>query len=134
MFCGGRARLAAAIPVLLTYCAVAWSPFAVRYARADNVPDLNIEPTCHGIAQQAGTPSKKGGPDLAYSQCLQSEQAMKERLVGEWSTFAADDRTNCVTEAKTTGLPSYTDLVTCLEMARDARKLNTPATRYQIER
>jgi len=42
---------------------------------------------CHGIAQQAA--NQKGGPDLAFAQCVKSEQAMRQKLVGEWSTFFA---------------------------------------------
>ena len=53
---------------------------AVWPARADEVPVLNIEPVCHGIAQQASTPSERGGPDLAFAQCVKSEQAVRERM------------------------------------------------------
>lgn len=126
------ARLNVALPALLLSGALALS-LSTR-VMADDVPELNIEPTCHGIAQQAGAPSEKGGPDLAYSQCIQSEQAMKKRLVGEWPTFVESDKANCVAEAKSTALPSYTDLVTCLEMARDARKMSSPPGQYRIER
>ncbi len=76
------------------------------------------------IAQQAANPSEKGGPDLAYGQCIASEQAMRQRLVKEWSTFVPSDKQNCVSMERG-GQASYTDLLTCLEMARDARKLNT---------
>jgi len=124
-------RAAITLPALLIGALVLST--ATR-AMADDVPELNIKPTCHGIAEQAAAPSEKGGPDLAYSQCMQSEQAMKKRLVGEWPTFVANDKTNCVAEAKSTSLPSYTDLVTCLEMARDARTLSAPAGQYRIER
>jgi len=120
---------------LLIACCLALSPIAGGVARADDIPELNVEPTCHGIAQQSAAPSERGGPDLGYSQCVQSEQAMRQQLVGEWSTFTAADKTNCVAEAKSAGLPSYTDLVTCLEIARDARQLNNPSpTPYRIER
>jgi hypothetical protein len=128
MFAARRVRPAVVMGLLMT-CSIALSPITVGHARADDVPALNIEPTCHGIAQQAAAPSEKGGPDLAYSQCVQSERAMKARLAGEWSTFDQADKTNCVEEEKMTALPSYTDLVTCMEMARDARKLNAPSTR-----
>jgi hypothetical protein len=60
---------------------------AVRPAQSQAVPDLNVDPVCHGIAQQAANPSEKGGPDLAFSQCVQSEQAVRQKLVNEWSTF-----------------------------------------------
>ncbi len=94
---------------------------------ADDVPTLNVDPVCHGIAQQAAAPSEKGGPDLAYSQCVSSEQAMRQRLSKEWTSFTSADKAGCVSEARSSSLPSYTDLVTCLEMARDARKLRSPS-------
>ena len=42
------------------------------------------------------------------------------------SSFTSNEKTNCVGEETSASLPSYTDLVTCLEMARDARQLNAP--------
>jgi len=96
---------------------------SIGAARADDVPDLNVDPVCRGIAQQASGPGERGGPDLAFSQCVKSEQAMRQKLMGEWSTFAPADRANCVGSERG-ALASYTDLVTCLEMARDARQLN----------
>jgi len=96
---------------------------SIGAARADDVPDLNVDPVCRGIAQQASGPAERGGPDLAFSQCVKSEQAMRQKLMGEWSTFAPADRANCVGSERG-ALASYTDLVTCLEMARDARQLN----------
>jgi len=93
-------------------------------AQAQEIPTLNVDPTCRGISQQAGTAGEKGGPDLAYKQCVGSEQDMRQKLVGEWSTFTPAEKGNCVGEATSVPLPSYTDLVTCLEMARTARELN----------
>jgi hypothetical protein len=67
----------------LLACALACCPLAaISPAHADDVPTLNVEPVCRGIAQQASAPSEKGGPDLAYSQCV-SEQAMREHLSKE---------------------------------------------------
>ncbi len=91
--------------------------------QADDVPDLNVDPVCRGIAQQAKDPGEKGGPDLAFAQCVKSEQAMRQKLVNEWSTFKPAEKANCIGSEKA-GYASYTDLVTCLEMARDARKMN----------
>jgi hypothetical protein len=92
-------------------------------ARPQAIPDLNVDPVCRGIAQQGADPTKKGDSDLAFSQCVQSEQAMRKKLIGEWSTFLPAEKTNCI-GAEMGGLPSYTGLVSCLEMARDARQLN----------
>jgi hypothetical protein len=72
----------------------------------------------------AGSKSvREGRPDLAFSQCVQSEQAMRQKLVNEWSTFLPTEKSNCI-GAEMGGMASYTDLVSCLEMARDARQLN----------
>jgi hypothetical protein len=90
---------------------------------AQEIPDLNVDPVCRGIAQQAATPTEKGDPDLAFSQCVQSEQAMRQKLAGEWATFLPGEKTNCI-GSEAGGMASYTDLVSCLEMARDARQLN----------
>jgi hypothetical protein len=48
-------------------------------------------------------------------------------MIKEWTSFSADDRTHCTAEAKMGGESSYTDLLTCLEMARDVRALNKPS-------
>jgi hypothetical protein len=60
---------------------------------------------------------------LAFAECVKSEQAVRQKLIGEWSTFKPADKTTCLGSEKG-GYASYTDLITCLEMARDARKLN----------
>jgi hypothetical protein len=75
-----------------------------------------LDPVCRGIAQQESAPFDKGAPDLAFSQCVQSEQAMRRKLAGEWSTFLPSEKSNCIGE-QMGGMASYTDLVSCLEMA-----------------
>jgi hypothetical protein len=107
--------------VVAAAAAVLW--FAIRPAQSQAVPDLNVDPVCHGIAQQAANPTETGGPDLAFSKCVQSEQTMRQKLVKEWSTFLPTEKSNCIGE-QMAGMASYTDLVSCLEMARDARQLN----------
>jgi hypothetical protein len=51
----------------LFIAAAAVLSIAVRPAQAQAVPDLNVDPVCRGIAQQAADPSEKGAPDLAFS-------------------------------------------------------------------
>ena len=83
---------------------------SVLLAHAQDVPVLDIEPVCRGIAQQAATAGERGGPDLGLAQCIKSEQATREQLAREWSTFAAADKASCIGEEKLGPLPSYTDL------------------------
>jgi hypothetical protein len=97
---------------------------AVLVANAQDVPALDVEPVCRGIAQHSAGAGERGGPDLSLAQCVKSEHAIRERLVKEWSTFAPSDKANCVGEETSGTLPSYTDLASCLEMARAARKLD----------
>jgi len=63
-----------------------------------------------------------------FEQCVQSEQQVREELKKEWSTFSAADKQHCVSLAKTGGESSNTELLTCLEMARDVRALRSAAT------
>ncbi len=49
----------------------------------------------------------------------------RDILVKEWNNFLPADRTSCY-RLTTTGTPgTYTELLTCLEMRRDARALPT---------
>jgi hypothetical protein len=109
--------------LFITAATAAVLSIAVGPAQSQAIPDLNVDPVCRGIAQQAANPSEKGGSDLAFSQCVQSEQAMRQKLVNEWPTFSPSEKSNCI-GAQGGGLASYTDLVSCLEMAKDARQLN----------
>jgi hypothetical protein len=92
-------------------------------ARADDVPTLNVDPVCRGIAQQAASPGERGGPDLVFSQCVESEQTVRQQLAGEWSTFKPAEKASCIGSERS-ALPSYTGLISCLEMARDVRQLS----------
>ena len=69
---------------------------AAAPARSQEIPNLNVDPVCRGIAQQASTVAEKGAVDLAFSQCVQSEQAMRQKLAGEWSTFSPSEKANCI--------------------------------------
>jgi len=94
-------------------------------ARSDDIPTLDVHPVCRGIASQSEL--EVGLQRTNFEQCLQSEQAVRDDLKKEWSTFSTADKTHCVALAKTGGESSYTELITCMEMARDVRKLHSEA-------
>jgi hypothetical protein len=94
-------------------------------ARSDDIPTLDVNPVCHGIAIQGEL--EAGLQQTSFEQCVQSEQAVREDVKKEWSTFSTADKTHCVALAKTGGESSYTELLTCMEMARDVRKLRENA-------
>jgi hypothetical protein len=86
-------------------------------AAAQGVPTINIGPSCRAAAQGSV------GMQQDYDSCLKSEDAARDILVKQWSSFLPADRGSCF-RLTTTGTPgTYTELLTCLEMKRDARKL-----------
>jgi len=94
---------------------------------SDGVPILNVEQVCQGIAQQGGVSFHDTDIAVEKKNCLDSEKAIREELVKEWSSFTAADKVACTNESKMGGESSYTELLTCLEMARDVRTMNSDA-------
>ena len=87
---------------------------------ADTVPTYNLEPTCRGGMDVVANPNVT--PDARLQQCLRDEGAARTELQAKWMQFPAGDRTDCADTAKI-GTPSYVELLTCLEMSDQARKL-----------
>jgi hypothetical protein len=87
-------------------------------------PRFNLDPVCRSIAQQGGLdlePNKSVRQD--FNSCVKSEMAIRDQLVEQWSTFKISDKSNCIGETNAGGMPSYTDLLTCLQMASDVNKI-----------
>jgi hypothetical protein len=93
--------------------------FSAPMALANKVPKLDVAPLCHGIADQGADPFEAGDPMVSFNQCIESERQDRATLAKEWSQFSADSKQMCTDEATDGGESSYTDLLTCLEMARD---------------
>src|SRR5271155_2835123 len=85
---------------------------------ADSVPTLNVEQVCQGLAQQGGVSFHDTDIADEKKNCLDSEQAIRDQLAKEWSSFAPADKVACTNESVMGGESSYTELLTCLEMAR----------------
>jgi hypothetical protein len=92
---------------------------------ADSVPVLNVDQVCQGIAQQGGVTFHDSAVTDEKKNCLDSEQAVRDELIKGWPSFAAPDKTACTNEARMGGESSYTELLTCLEMARDVRTMRS---------
>jgi hypothetical protein len=93
----------------------------------DKVPSLNVEQVCDGIAQQGGVSFHDPNIAVEKKNCLDSEHAIRDEIAKQWSGFSASDKTACTNEATMGGDSSYTELLTCLEMARDVRALHDEA-------
>jgi hypothetical protein len=107
--------LLAAILVLLAFMGGNLS------ARSDRFPKLNVAPLCHGITDQSTL--QLGFQTVTFDECMKAEQEDRQTMIKEWSTFLPSERQHCISEATMGGESSYTELVTCLEMARDVRDL-----------
>ena len=89
---------------------------SVDTATAQGVPKIDVGPSCKAAA--AGS---SGAQDV--ESCRRSEAGARDSLEKQWTSFPAADRSGCY-ELTTTGTPgTYTELLTCLEMRRDARQL-----------
>ncbi len=83
-------------------------------AVADQVPAFDPARSCRAAAKLT---------TASLDSCLGDERTAHDQLAKQWAQFAPADRTNCTQVTKTGGYPSYVELLTCLEMARDAKKL-----------
>ena len=96
--------------------------------KVDSVPNLNVQQVCRGIAEQGGASFHDSNIPQDTKDCLDSEQAIRDQLVKQWSSFNASDKVSCVNESEMGGESSYTELLTCLEMARDVRAMQNQDT------
>ena len=81
---------------------------------AEEVPTLDVNSSCK--AEAAVAPESR-------RQCVKDEQDAHATLVQRWGQFPAADRQQCSAMATMGGTASYVELLTCLQMAGDARKL-----------
>lgn len=94
-------------------------------ARSDGYPVLDTAPLCRALT--SSTSLLEGLGTGTFDQCMSGQKDDRQAMIEQWSTFSAEDRRHCVAEATMGGVSSYTDLVSCLEMSRDARKLPSAA-------
>ena len=120
--------------ILLTCISIVLLMTRILPAQSDEFPVLNVQPLCHGIVSQGDAPLQAGDRAVTMNECLQAERVDRETMIKEWSQFSAADKTHCIAEATMGGESSYTDLLTCLEMARDVRQLHqSPAGSKKID-
>lgn len=81
---------------------------------ADAVPELKYEPSCRSAAATAAMQNRN------ENACLEDEKAARAKLKEEWNTFTPAQRSHCVRLSLTGGMPSYVELLTCVEMSKAA--------------
>lgn len=92
------------------------SPPALAQNAAGEVPRLEFASGCRDTA---------GGNKGTLDRCIGDEEKARAKLATEWGAFPHADRTSCTQLARLGGgLQSYVELLTCLEMAKEARSLS----------
>jgi hypothetical protein len=89
----------------------------LMFTVVDNVPNLNFEPICRDAA--AGNTGLK----IEFETCSKDESEARDQLAKEWSGFDAADRARCVRLSTTNRTASYVEVLTCLELERDVKKM-----------
>lgn len=57
--------------------------------------------------------------------CISSEEAAREQLENRWAEFPGAKRVECVGVSKIGGIPSYIEVLTCLELAQDLERIRS---------
>jgi hypothetical protein len=83
---------------------------------ADGIPAFNVEPYCRRIASEAKPIGDPGA-------CLHQEEEARSQLAAQWTQFPAADKSYCRQLTTLGGEPTFTELLTCLELRREAGRL-----------
>jgi hypothetical protein len=91
---------------------------AVVPAGADDPPILNMGPSCDAAAAGAISLVRD------KQECMREEGAAQDSLTKNWSQYLPADKTLCVGMVAKGGPPSYVELLSCLEIMKDAAAIH----------
>jgi hypothetical protein len=89
-------------------------------AKPDGVPRFDVARSCKEAQAYVGDDK-----NLAYRGCMKDENDARTQLVQKWAHFKRGDRSDCVAQGAAP-VPSYVELLTCLEMSEEAEALYYP--------
>ena len=86
---------------------------------ADTVPKFDVERTCRPAAAVSALPGRTAAA------CQHDENDARTKLEHEWTRYNAAQRSQCEHFAGLRDVrPSYVELLTCLEIAKQAAELH----------
>lgn len=88
-------------------------------AVADEVPAFDLNPTCNAAPIAGIRPRSR-------ESCMNEELRARDRISESWNNIPIGDRSSCVASASSSPSRSYVQLLTCLELAADARRTGAP--------
>jgi hypothetical protein len=89
----------------------------ITVALADSPPKLNVGPSCEAAARGAIVM----GRDKAA--CMGDENAALDVLKKNWAQYNGADKVQCLGNVRQGGPASYVELLSCLEIMRDAKTI-----------
>jgi hypothetical protein len=93
---------------------------ALAKTKSNGVPAFNVAPSCQEARAFAGD-----NKNLAYQSCMKDENDARAELQRKWTHFKQQDRSDCAAQGATP-MPSYVEILTCLEMSDEAGTLYNP--------
>jgi hypothetical protein len=99
----------ALLPIILTASHVVLA--------ADTVPKFDVERTCRPAAAAGILPGRDS------SACQRDENDARSKLEQDWTQYTAAQRSQCAGFVGLDRAPSYVELLTCLEIAKQAKEL-----------
>lgn len=90
---------------------------ALVFVATERIPALDLERYCDAIVTRVA-------PIADKQVCIQKEKTAREQLHREWAQFHPDDKSGCLHLSTAAGSSAtYTALLSCLELQREARSL-----------
>ena len=86
------------------------------HAGLAQVPNFNLNPTCQAAAVSNGFQRPQGA-------CMRDEHDARAQLEKQWTSYSLSERRRCTIMTQTGAPPSYVELLTCLQMAKEASRL-----------
>ena len=83
---------------------------------AEHPPQLNVGPSCDAAAAHGFNGRNKDA-------CMKEENDAQAKLKDRWKDFSAHQHARCADLVHMGGPPSYVELLTCLEMAEQAKAI-----------
>ena len=87
-------------------------------AKTDGPPSFDVARSCKDAQAYAND------KNLAYQGCMKEENDARAEVASKWAHFKPGDRKDCA--AQLVPVPSYVELLTCLEMSDEAEALYNP--------
>ena len=84
-------------------------------AAASDRPKFDVSQSCEAAAREALVVGRN------KETCMADERTAQNEVAKDWPKYAPSDRAQCVGMVSKGGPPSYVELLSCLEVMRDAR-------------